>query len=369
MEQDLKAAVEDFRRRLGDQADEVERLARTVDELEEQAGASAEAARPLRHARADLDRARSKVDALRHEYARFRLREGLGGDPGHLGDELFDGELLAISSGRLTRREPHGPRDGQIGFEAFRAMMLADLGLDQLIENERTERRGQAPGDVHEDSTTQAILRHWAARLQSDPLVSGLVARASDAASRFADRLAAFTRKLDNLRINYEIKQRKVDHLTFACDGGPAAIRAENLWENVEGLFADDARACLAAFFSLEQARDEVREARQELNAALRAFIAMFVPRYVTYATGQSKARRRRLRLARFRVARLCEHLLAEVEATDFLLPHGGGIEVGVPRIPPQLAPFRKLKAFRDYKKALERTAISSAPTVAEGTQ
>ena len=371
MEQDLNTAVEGFRRRLADGAEEVERLRGAVAELDEQAGdgESAEAARSLRHARADLDRAATALDALRRDYARFRVREALGGDPGHLDDERFDDELLAMSTGRLTRAEAHGPRDGAIGFEAFRALMLSDLGLDQLVENERAERRGDVPAvEFHEDATTEAILRHWAARLQSDPAVSALLGRAAAAGARFADALAAFTRKLDNLRINYEIKQRKVDHLTFACDGGRAAIRAENLWENVEALFGDDARACLAAVYSLQQARDEVRQAREELNALLRGFLAVFVPRYITYVSRQSKARRQRVRLPRFRVRRLCAYVLGQAAGTDLLLPRGGGIEVATPRIPAHLAPFRKLKAFRDYKKALERSALSDAPTVADGS-
>jgi len=371
MEQDLNAAVEDFRRRLGDEAEEVERLVHAVQELDEQAEADAdgEAPRSLRTARAELERARRVLDQTQRDYARFRLREGLGADPDHLGDDRFNEELLALSAGRLTRRESHPPGEGRIGFAAFRELMLADLGLDQLAENQQAERQGVTESELHEDATTAAILRHWAARLQADPFVSGLLARAAEAASRFSDRLAAFTRKLDNLRINYEIKQRKVDQLTFATDGGRPAIRAENFWENIAEQFADDARACLAAFYSLEEARDEVREARRELNAALREFLALFIPRYVTFASRQSKARRRRLRLPRLRAGRLCAYLLREVETTDFLLPRGGGMEVAVPRIPRHLVPFRRMKAFRDYKKSLERTALSNAPTVAEGSQ
>jgi len=371
MEQDLNATVEDFRRRLGDQAEEVERLEHAVEELGEQAEADAdgEAPRSLRTARAELGQAQSLLDRTLRDYARFRLREGLGADPDHLDDECFGVELLALSAGRLTRREPHSPSEGRIGFAAFRELMLADLGLDQLAANEQAERRGISESELHEDATTAAILRHWAARLQADPFVSSLLARAAEAASRFSDRLAAFTRKLDNLRINYEIKQRKVDQLTFATDGGRPAIRADNFWENIADQFADDARGCLAAFYSLEQARDEVRDARRELNAALREFLALFIPRYVTYVSRQSKARRRRLRLPRFRAGRLCAYLLREVEMTDFLLPRGGGMEVAVPRMPRHLAPFRRMKAFRDYKKSLERTALSNAPTVAEGSQ
>ena len=76
-----------------------------------------------------------------------------------------------------------------------------------------------------------------------------------------------------------------------------------------------------------------------------------------------------RLGLRRFGARRLCDYLLEEIERTDFLLPRGGGIEVAVPRIPRAIAQFRKLKAFRNYKKALERAALSNAPTVAEGTE
>ena len=371
MDQDLNTIVEAYRRRLGDAGADVQRLEDAAVELEEQVeeGAPPEAAESLRRARADLARAEHTREAIQREYAVFRLREALGSDPGYLDRDLFDEELIAITQGRLVRRDPRDPRDGEIGFESFRAMLLSDLGLDQLADNERAERRGAGLHEFHEHSGTQAILRQWAARLRSDPHVSSLMDRAADAASRFSDRLAEFTRSLDNLRINYEISKRQVDQLTFACDAGRPAIHAANYWENVEELFAQESGACLGSFLALEQARDEVRRLREELNAALRAFLSAFVPRYITYASRQSKARRLRLGLRRFGARRLCDYLLDEIERTDFLLPRGGGIEVAVPRIPRAIAQFRKLKAFRDYKKALERAALSNAPTVAEGTE
>ena len=369
MEQNLNAAVEDHRRRLDDLAREVERLALAVEDLRDQAGPNApkEAARSLKLGRADLTQARKALEALDAEYAEFRLREALGADPGYIDDELFDERLLALSTGRLTRKEPRHPREGRIGLDTFREMMLADLGLGQLVENEDAERKADLIIDHQAgDDATKSILRGWAAHLQSDPFVSERLAAVAGAASRFAACLNEFTRGLDNLRINYEISQRKVDQLTFVVDGGKPAIHAANFWDNIEELFARECRGCLESFCGLQQAREEIRRARDELTTEFQAFFASFIPRYIAYALAQSPARRQRLGLGRLRARRMCAYLLHQMAETDLLLPRGGGIEIAVPTIPHNLAAFRKLKAFRDYKKALERAALSSAPTVAQ---
>ena len=367
MEQDLNAAAEETRRRLDDLAHEAERLAIAVADLRDQAGpgASKAAAKSLRLAEADLDRSQRALAALKTEYADFRLREALGADPGYIDDDLFDGRLLDLTASRLCRREPRHPRDGQIGLDTFREMMLADLGLGQLLANEDAERNADLIIDGHDgDDATKSILRGWAAHLQSDPFVSERLAAAADAARRFASCLADFNRGLDNLRINYEISQRKVDQLTFVVDGGKPAIHAANYWGNIEELFARECRGCLEGFYGLQQARDAIRQIRDELSTEFRAFFASFAPRYIAYALRQSPARRQRLGLGRLRASRLSAYLLEQADQTDFLLPRGGGLEMAVPRIPRSIAAFRKLKAFRDYKKALDRAALSNAPTV-----
>jgi len=370
MEQDLNAMVDEYRRRIGDQARETQRLERAVEELDEQArdGASKAAAKALQGARSDLRAARRDQAALTREYAQFRLVQGLGTDPAHIDTELFDEELLAMSRGSLTRREPKAPSDGRIGIDAFRTLILSDLALDQALENQSNEQHeGVILDGLSEDGSTKRLLRHWAGSLQSDPYVSDLMGRAADAASRFAQCQSDFSRGLDNLRINYEISQRKVDRLVFAFEDKQPVVQASNSWENMQELFPDECKALLANFLGLAQAREELRDLRLELNGELRGFMAIFVPRCITYALRQSKARRRRQAMSRGVARRLCEYLLDEVEQTDFVLPRGGGIEVAVPRIPRDYAQFGKLKAFRQYKKSLDKTALSEAPTVAEG--
>jgi len=370
MEQDLNALVDDSRRRLGEQADEVGRLAGAVAELEGQAaaGVSKEAGRALRRARRDLARARSALDTLKRQYARVRLGDALGDDPAHVERELFDEELLAMTEGSLARGESRGPRDGRIGFEAFRELLLADLDVEQLIENERADRQAALIIDeLHDRTATKPILRRWAARLQSDPYVADLLGRAGEEAARFTQCLNQFTHGLNDVRVNYEISKREVDELTFIVQGGEAAIRAANRWDHVAELFPQECDALLASYLALEQACAQLRALHDELNAEIRAFTASFVPRYITYLTRQSAARRRRLALGSRAARRLCAYLLDEADRTDFLLPHGGGIEMAVPRIPKQFAAFRKMKAFREYKKSLQRAELSQAPTLVAG--
>jgi len=368
MAQDLSAVVEDHRRRIEGQTKEVERLQGVARDLEAEAkeASSRKTIRWARRARADLERAQKKLAALKSDYARFRLREALGQDPAHLDAGLFDQELLRFTSGRLTRQSARDPRDGRISFGSFRTLLLADLPLGELIANERAERKAAVALDLFDERTgAKGILRRWAAMLQSDAYLSDALRRASDTTERFTRRLDEFTRGLENLRINYELRQRRVDELAFELEGNQPAIHAVNYWENVERLCTDDARHLLAAFLGLEQARDELRGIRDELNAELRQFMRAFLPRYLRYATRQSRARRQRLGLGRLRARRLCRSLLHEVERTDFLLPGGGGMEIVFPRIPRNIAAFRRTKSFQRYKKSVEHTALPEALTVA----
>jgi hypothetical protein len=371
MDQDLAAAVEDFRRRIAAQNEVVQRFEGLVRNLESQESPSNQATKSLANARADLAQAQSARRALKAEYARFRLREALGQDPTCVEEELFDQELSAMTSGPPCRRDTPDPRGGRIGFDALRSLLLADLPPHQLIENARGERRSDAIIDMLQERTgTKTILRQWAAMLQSDPYVADMLRRAAEEAGRFTQCLNDFLRGLDDLRVNYEISQRnKVDSLAVAFDGRKLAIQAVNYWERVERLFPQETRKLGDHFLGLEQARERLRIARDALNAELRRFMVAFVPRYVAYLTSQSPERQRRLGRSRLRARRFCQYLLDEVERTDFLLRHGGGIEMAVPRIPENIVAFRKLESFQRYKKAVQKTALAEASTVAEGSR
>jgi len=367
MEKDLNAAVADFRRRLEERGSEKQRLQGLVIDLESTDEASAQAGRSLRRARADLARAENRLAALAHDYAHFRLREAVGHDPGHLDEATFDKALLSISSGRGTRHETRSPRDGHISFATFRSLLLADLPLGQLLENLRGAPRTDVILDLLQDETdTKNILRHWAAMTQSDPYVSDILHRAAAATRRFGECLTRFSRGLDSLRINYELKQRKVDHLAFTISGSRPAIEAANYWENIEQVCSDEVRDLLNTFLGMEQARDELRHLRDALNDELRAFIATFIPRYVTYATRQSWARREGLGARRLPAGRLCDYLLEENERTDYLLPGTSGMTIDVPSIPRNIRAFRQTSSFRRYRRSLQQTAMADASTVAD---
>jgi len=143
MEQDRNAKVEDYRRRIKAQAEVTRQLEELVRGLEggpaAQGGAQTEAS--LRRARADFERSESDLRALQREYACFRLREAVGADGTHVEDALFDDAIHTVTSGRLTRHETRRPSDGPIAFDAFRALLLADLPLGQLVENEAADRK------------------------------------------------------------------------------------------------------------------------------------------------------------------------------------------------------------------------------------
>ncbi len=100
------------------------------------------------------------------------------------------------------------------------------------------------------------------------------------------------------------------------------------------------------------------------MNGELRAFLRCFFPRYLTYAMQQSKARQQGLGLGRFHPRRLCRYVVEQVERTDFLLPRGSGLEIEVPRIPPELAAFRKIRSYARYVRQRNRADLADAPTV-----
>lgn len=357
MQLDANAAVEDYRRRLKAQAEVVARLEELVKGLETgpAADGGAQTEGQLRRARADLERAEKALKALKRQYAAFRLTEALGPDSLHLDDAAFNEAILAVTSSRLSRREARGPMDGPIAFEAFRTLFLSEPALAQLVENEQAERSSRVAFEgIEEQTSTKNILRRWAAAAASDPYVANILRCAAQAAATFRQCLAEFSRRLDGLRINYELKQRRVDRLIITIENGQAAIQAANYWENVERACPEEAAELVRLFHGLDQAREELRRMRDELNGELRAFMSCFFPRYLGHALRLPKARRQALGLGRARPRRLCAYVLEQIERTDFLLPRGGELEIEVPRIPAEIADFRKLKAYARFKRQSE---------------
>jgi len=341
MEEDLRRAVGDYRQRLADLRQEVARLEGLVADLEA-APASRSTARDLRRARKQLERARGRLDAEARDYALFRLREAIGPDPEWIPREVFDWTLMEMSSGPLTRRLGREARAGQIAFETLRELLLADLPVGQLVENERAEHRSTILFQAEEGKAgTKTVLRRWAAMTQSDDYVADILARAQEARRRFSELVQRWSEALETARINYELKNRGSDQLTFETRDGHLALVAANEWANIARLCPEEASDLVACFEEMAEVRSTLAALRDELNAELRAFMREFVPRYLTYASRQTKERRRALGLERAPLRRLCRYLLEQVEDTDFLLPGGGGLEVGVPRMPEGSRAFR----------------------------
>lgn len=363
MAQEATRSAEDLRRRLAAQAEATRELEELVRTLESGPAAGSEAAqKSLRRAHADLERAEANLKALKREYACCLLREGRGPDPAHVEDAVYNEAAQAMTSGRLTRQEERSPGDGPIAFEAFRSLLLAGLPLGQLVENEAADRKSSVLFDsLEEQTSTKNILRRWAASLAGDPYVANILRCAAEAAARFRQGLEQFARVLDGVRINYELKQRKVDHLAIAFAGPRAVIQASNDWESIERVCPAEAQQLVEGFHSLASARDELRRLRDELNAELRAFMKCFFPRYLTYVLQQSKPRQHELGLSRCNPQKLCRYVLEQVDRTDFLLPRGGSMEIDVPRIPREIALFRRVKSYLRYRRQHDHVDLGDA--------
>ncbi|NQT88044.1 hypothetical protein HQ560_14860 [bacterium] len=355
MESELSVRVDECRRRMDDSARELERVQGIVRDLVEEDRVSPlpEAERQLKRARADLQRTRKAHAALQREYARLRLRHGIGHDPAHIDTELFDQELLRISRRPLIRADAPDLYDGRIGPDVVRAGLLAHLELAAVIENERADRKQDVLNGLLDDhASTKAILRQWAAVTQSDEYVSSSLVRGQEALERFDRALDAFSSGLDSLRITYELLERKVDSVAIAFEDGRASLVAANYWSNIESKCPDEAACMLEQFCILDTAREEIREARDDLNEELRRFMSVFVPRYLGYATRRPPPKGEERELSVLGARKVCRYLLDEIERTDFLLPGGGGMELRLPRVPANIAPFRKCTAYRQYRKA-----------------
>ncbi|HPD14622.1 MAG TPA: hypothetical protein PLE19_06725 [Planctomycetota bacterium] len=363
MAQEAPPSIEDYQRRIAAQAAAVRELEELVHTLESGPAAGTEATqKSLSRAHADLERAEADLKALKRQYAACLLREGRGPDPAHVEVAVFDEATQALTTGRLTSQEKRAPGDGPIAFDAFRSLLLAGLPLGQLVENEAADRKSSVLFDsLEEQTSTKNILRRWAAMVVGDPYVANILRCAREAAARFRQGLEQFTRVLDGVRINYELKQRKVDRLAFAFSGSRAVIQASNDWENIERVCPTEAQQLVEVFHSLVAARDELRRLRDELNGELRAFMKCFFPRYLTYVLQQSKPRQHELGLGRCKPHRVCRYVLEQVDRTDFLLPRGGDLEIDVPRIPPEIALFRKVKSYVRHRKQQDHAASGVA--------
>ena len=370
MAQDVNATIEDYRRRIKAQAEVARKLEELAHGLESgpaaEGGAQTEGS--LRRARADAERSEKDLKAVKRQYACFRLCEALGPDPVHVEDAIFDDAILTVTSSGLTRHEERGPMDGPIAFQAFRSLLLADLPLGQLVENEAADRRSGVVFDpIQEQTSTKNILRRWAAMVGSDPYVANLLRCAADATARFKQCLEQFWRTLDGVRVGYELKQGKVDCLCFAFVDGRPVVQAANHWESVEQVCPAEAGRLVEQFSGLDAAREELKRLREELNGELRAFMRRFFPRYLTYATQQSKGRQHGLGLGRFNPRRLCRYVLEQVERTDFLLPRGSTMEIEVPPVPPEILAFRKTTAYVRHKRQSDRAAMADASEPEDG--
>ncbi len=358
MEEDLTSAVAERRQRLGELRQEVARLEALTADLEA-APASRAMTRELRRARKDLERARKALDSCSRDYALFRLREAIGPDPEWLDRQTFEWTLMELSSGPLTRRVGQAGAS-RVGYETLRELLLADLPVGQLVENERSEHRSAIHFATEEgEGATRTILRRWAAMAQQDPYVAEALAQARQTAERFSEALSRWSEALETTRINYEMKVRRSDEARFETRDGRLALVALNYWDNIAEACPEEATDLMGCFAEMEQAREDLRGLREELNEELRAFMREFVPRYLTYASRQSAERRRALGVARAPLGRLSRYLLDQIDNTDFLLPGGGGLEVAVPRLPEGLRELRRSGAYRRFRKADEAADAS----------
>jgi len=359
MDEDLTSAVAEHRGRLGQLRQEVDRLEALLAELEGAPPGRA-TARELRRARKDLERARRTLEAHSRAYALFRLRQAIGPDPEWLDRQTFEWTLMELSSRRLARGAA-GASASRISYETLRELLLADLPVGQVVENERAERRSAIHFATEEgEGATKTILRRWAAMTQQDPYVAEALARSRQTADRFSEALARCSQALETARINYEMRARRSDEARFETRNGRLALVAVDYWDNIAETCPEEATDLMECFAEMEQAREDLRGLRDELNEELRAFMREFVPRYLTYASRQSAERRRALGLARAPLRRLCRYLLDQIDDTDFLLPGGGGLEVAVPRLPEGLGELRRSAAYRRFREVDEAADASA---------
>jgi len=308
-----------------------------------------------------VQKALERVREKQVEYARYRLKEGLGPDSIHVDDELLEETLKSIiGKGRISRlADKMVPM--RIGAPARQALLLSGFSFAEALAFSN-DQQGQMLSFLSERSPLKNALRRWALQTQ-DRFIQETVAQLHRLAENFESTLSLLTRRVDRLRHRYEDKQKKPDKLEIDRSDNRTMLRASSEWANLSSAFPEDTREVYGIFRSLEQQLREIEEIKELLNAEVRKFISAVLPNYLAYVQQQSSQVRRAI-LGRTKISvKMAERMVKEAGQADYLL-RGSGLPVPHPKIPREFSAIQKLRDYQNFKRSAGIDQLQKQDTV-----
>lgn len=304
-----------------------------------------------------LDRVRQK----QMEYARYRLKEGLGPDAIHVDDELLEEALKNIVDKSRISRLADKMVPMRIGSTARRSLLLSGFSFAEALAFSN-DQQGQMLSFLSERSPLKNALRRWALQTQ-DPFIQETVAQLHRLAENFESTISLLARRVDRLRHRYEDKQKKPDKLELERSGSRTLLCTSSEWTNLASSFPEDAKEVYGIFRSLEQQLKEIEEIKELLNAEVRKFITTVLPNYLAYVQQQSSQVRRSI-LGRAKLSvKVAERMMREAGQADYLLG-GSGLPVPHPKIPREFRAIQKLRDYQNFKRSAGIDQLQKQDTV-----
>lgn len=306
-------------------------------------------------------KAQDKLAQKREEYARYRLCEGLGGDPIYVEDDLLSQVLRDLIRGSRLASLNEDRLPMRISPAARQGLLLSLFSFADAL-GDHSKSATELLSFLNERSPVKDALRRWSAQIR-DPYVQGTLEKLQQLARNFENTVVLLRRRLDKLRRRYETEKDAVDYLAVERVEGRTLVHATNDWSNLVSNFPDDVQSVYGIYRTLEKQLGECEEIKGLLNGEIRKFMASLVPLYLALVEQQSKNVRRSILGGAKASPKLTEQLVREAKQTDYLIP-GSGLPVPHLKIPKEYTAIGKLSGYLNFARTVGVEEMRSADTV-----
>jgi hypothetical protein len=302
-------------------------------------------------------KAYQRLQAKQEDYARYRLKEGLGPDPMQIEDPILEKTLKELIEKSKLSRLADMMVPMRIEQTSRHEMLLSNFSLADALGASGND----SMAHLSEKSPVKNALRRWACQI-NDAFVHETVEQLRRLSENFESSIGLFRRRLDQVRRQYET-DHQADQVFMVKEDGIHQLRSSSHWGNIEAHYQEEVREVYGIFRSLEQQLKEIDEIKELLNGEIRKFMSTLVPLYLAYVQQQSREVQRAV-IGKLKLNhRLAERLRGEAEQADYLLP-GSGLSVAHPKIPPEFALIRKLKSYQNFKRSTGIEQLQNQDTV-----
>ena len=295
------------------------------------------------------------------DYARFRLREGLGPDSLYIDDSTLDAALKNLIDKSRFSRSVEKMIPMRIGLRARQELLLSGFSFAESLDS-ALESQNEMMSFLSERSPLKNACRRWASLL-ADPYVTETIDQLRRLAENFENTGGLLQRRVDRVRRKYEDQQGSPDFLEMVREGSQTLLRASNDLSNLAAELPEDIREVFGIFRSLEQQLREIEEIKELLNAELRKFMGTLTPLYLSLVHQQAKEVKRAVLGRAKPSAKLVDRMTREARQADYLLA-GAGLPVPHPKIPKEFRAIRQLKSYQSFKRSAGIDQLQNQDTV-----